>query len=102
MVQLTTEQKETVYLGEIVLLFAVLCYLADREVIIIPPLTQLKSQVSQRTFKTKGLISIEILFLGHPVCRPTVHLFYKMRSSAVMASRNLPFADRSFCKILRD
>ena len=48
MVQQTTRQrvfvaeKETVYLCEIVLLFAVLCYLADWEVIIIPPFAQLR------------------------------------------------------------
>ena len=47
--------------------FAVLCYLAGREVIIIS-LFMYKSiqipKVSQRTFKTKGLIPIEGTFLG--------------------------------------
>ncbi len=47
--------------------FAVLCYLAGREVIIIPPFMY-KSihfpKVSQHTFKTKGLISIEGTFWG--------------------------------------
>ncbi len=45
--------------------FAVLCYLAGREVIIIPPFMYKSIQfpkVSQRTFKTKGLISIEGTF----------------------------------------
>ena len=46
-------------------IFAVLCYFAGREVIIIPPFMY-KSihfpKVSQRTLKTKGLISIEGTF----------------------------------------
>ena len=48
-------------------IFAVLCYLAGREVIIIPPFMYKSIQfpkVSQRTFKTKGLISIEGTFWG--------------------------------------
>ena len=43
-------------------IFAVFCYLAGREVIIIRPFMYKSIQfpkVSQRTFKTKGLISIE-------------------------------------------
>ena len=50
-------------------IFAVLCYLAGREVIIIPPFMYKSIQfakVSQRTFKTKGLISIEGTFFGTP------------------------------------
>ncbi len=54
-------------------IFAVLCYLAGREVIIIP-LFMYKSiqfpKVSQRTFKTKGLISIEGTFFGTPCTYP--------------------------------
>ena len=50
-------------------IFAVLCYLAGREVIIIPPFMYRSikfPKVSQRTFKTKGLISIEGTFFGTP------------------------------------
>ena len=50
-------------------IFAVLCYLAGREVVIIPPFMYKSiqfSKVSQRTFKTKGLISTEGTFLGTP------------------------------------
>ena len=50
--------------------FPVLCYLPGREVIIITPFMYKSIQfpkVSQRTFKTKGLISIESTFLGNPV-----------------------------------
>ena len=48
-------------------IFVVHCYLADREVIIIPPFTHFNSQSCQkRTFKTKGLISIEGPFFGTP------------------------------------
>ena len=66
---------------EIVLLFAVLCYLADREVIIIPLLLGgVIPGVSQRTFTTKGLISIEGTFFGTPCTVYHVHLYDLLRN----------------------
>ncbi len=73
--------------------FPVLCYLAGREVIIITPFIYKSIQfpkVSQRTFKTKGLISIEGTFLGHPVHTVAIYRQQneKFRSHA---SKNIGF-----------
>ena len=88
-------------------IFAVLCYLAGREAIIIPPFMYKSIQfpkVSQRTFKTKGLNSIEGTFFWDTLyitsfAKIIYELFilytvrpkkgYPLKSSATAACSNL-------------